>query len=227
MHLEDPRTPPGKKKCPGQTDRQTRMADQVKATFWGPCTLNNPTDEDRAALQSPPEFVKAVRGQDEVGENGTPHIQFMVQCKTQQRMTALKRWLPRAHFEAARNVAAVKNYVSKSETSVEGSRFEVAGTDAEYVTPAKFPRWLAKQFLERFVSSTDIALPQDAPHEWAAEWTVRTLTREGIDILFLWAQASLRKVTIAYWPQLLGVDDDESLAEFVERARRYAKVEGG
>lgn len=65
-----------------------------------------------------------IKGQDEIGEeNGTLHIQFAVNT-AQVRMSSLCEWLPRAHFEAARNANAVANYCKKTKTSVEGTQFE-------------------------------------------------------------------------------------------------------
>lgn len=187
-----------------QTDRQTDMADTLKATYWGPCTINNPTDDDRARLSEPnwPEWVKGVRGQDEVGENGTPHIQFMVICKAQQRLSALKKWLPRAHLEAARNVKAVQAYVSKTDTAVEGTRFERTN-EAFYVTPAQFPRWLRSEW-DALLDDKDVPPHQmnlDTALEEAA-FTVAYVTRKGLDVAHLWSQASLRRVTVDLWTHL-------------------------
>lgn len=64
-----------------------------------------------------------VKGQDEIGENGTLHIQACANT-VQTRMSALKAWLPRSHVELARNGSAIANYVSKLDTAVEGTQFE-------------------------------------------------------------------------------------------------------
>lgn len=53
-----------------------------------------------------------------MGENGTPHLQLMVNTRTQQRFTALKKVFPRGHIEIARNPKALKQYVHKEETRV-------------------------------------------------------------------------------------------------------------
>lgn len=97
--------------------------DTVRASWWLG-TLNNPTVEDRQTISGPaPRWLRMIKGQDEVGESGTLHIQFAV--NTQQiRLSQLKTWLPRAHFEVARNQNAVANYVNKSETAVPDTQFE-------------------------------------------------------------------------------------------------------
>lgn len=71
-----------------------------------------------------PTFVKAVHCQDEVGDNGTLHIQGAVNT-AQVRFAAMKQWLPRAHLEIARDRMALLKYVQKSETAVTGTQVVV------------------------------------------------------------------------------------------------------
>lgn len=98
------------------------MASIVRATWWS-ITINNPTEADRQALEKGnlPTYVKSVRLQDEVGEQGTLHIQAAVNT-LQVRLSAIKQWLPRAHIEVARNRDALLNYVQKEETAVAGTQ---------------------------------------------------------------------------------------------------------
>lgn len=91
----------------------------VRASYWL-VTINNPTDEDRHTLKSPPDYVKQLWYQDEIGEEGTLHIQLCANT-TQIRFSQLKEWLGRGHIEAARNSAACKNYCKKKESSVPGT----------------------------------------------------------------------------------------------------------
>nr|QJI53392.1 MAG: replication-associated protein [Circoviridae sp.] len=67
-------------------------------------TLNNPTDDDNqlvATALRPDEFHYAIVGR-EKGEQGTPHLQGYLHFKQKKRLSALKKILPRAHFERAR-----------------------------------------------------------------------------------------------------------------------------
>lgn len=105
------------------------MATTDRASCWS-VTINNPTEEDRNALQAYPTFVKMVKYQDEVGEEGTPHIQAAIQT-TQVRFSAIKAWLPRAHIEVARNKQALLNYVQKEESAVPGTRVVI---QADYLS---------------------------------------------------------------------------------------------
>lgn len=89
-----------------------------KACCWS-VTINNPNDDDHkqwASLASIP-WVREVTGQLEKGEEGTLHLQGMVRTQS-VRFAALKKALPRAHIEAARNPVALAKYVAKEETRV-------------------------------------------------------------------------------------------------------------
>lgn len=85
-----------------------------RATMWS-VTINNPTKAEVEGTL-PPGW--ALEGQYEKGEEeGTLHFQGMLRT-TQVRFSAVKRQFPRAHIEAARNAAALKEYVHKAETRV-------------------------------------------------------------------------------------------------------------
>jgi len=87
-----------------------------RASCWS-ITINNPTEEDDvtiAALKRMPWFIE-FKSQLEKGAEGTPHIQGMLRT-SQQRFAAIKKALPRAHIEIARNSAALNAYVSKEDT---------------------------------------------------------------------------------------------------------------
>lgn len=98
------------------------MATSVRATWWS-ITINNPTQDDFKALADPPTWVKRVKYQQEVGGDGTPHIQGAVNT-AQVRFSAIKEWLPRAHIEVAKDKKALLKYVEKAETAVEGSQVD-------------------------------------------------------------------------------------------------------
>lgn len=90
-----------------------------KCCNWS-ITINNPTDDDYKQWESLKglHWVKEVVGQLEKGEQEqTPHLQGMI--KTQSvRFAQLKKALPRAHIEPARNPIALKQYVQKEDTRV-------------------------------------------------------------------------------------------------------------
>lgn len=65
-----------------------------KAKNW--CfTLNNPEADE---VKEAPAYDYLVIGK-ETGSEGTPHLQGYISLKTRCYLSALKKWLPRAHFE--------------------------------------------------------------------------------------------------------------------------------
>lgn len=68
-------------------------------------TINNPTDGDRAEVQSLAQSAKYACYAPEVGANGTPHIQGYVYFANQRSFSSVKSLLTRAHVEAAGGTA--------------------------------------------------------------------------------------------------------------------------
>jgi len=63
-------------------------------------TLNNYTEEERDALRSLK--CKYIVFGYERGEEGTPHLQGYVHLSTQKTLSAMKKFIPRAHLEPRR-----------------------------------------------------------------------------------------------------------------------------
>lgn len=82
-----------------------------RASCWS-ITINNPTEED---LRPDLPARWKLEGQLEKGAEGTEHFQGML-TTPQVRFAAVKKVLPRAHIEVARNRAALAKYVKKEET---------------------------------------------------------------------------------------------------------------
>ena len=74
-------------------------------------TLNNPQPEE-IALVKDLECAHLVFGE-EVGANGTPHLQGYINFRKAKRMTGLKKILPRAHWEICKESEAAINYCKK------------------------------------------------------------------------------------------------------------------
>lgn len=62
-------------------------------------TLNNPTDEDIATLKTWENDVTRMTISQEKGENGTPHLQGRITFKRVYRLNAVKKLIPKAHWE--------------------------------------------------------------------------------------------------------------------------------
>jgi len=93
-------------------DRQTDKATNWAVTAYGEDILRL---EDASGY---PAYVKKVHGGREVcPTTNREHFQGHIQCAAQQRLSALKKWLPTAHLEVARNVQASIQYSLKSDTA--------------------------------------------------------------------------------------------------------------
>lgn len=95
-----------------QTDRQTDKATNFAITAYNEEIL---LLEDATTY---PHFVKKVFGGREIcPTTGKVHFQGHIQCHSQQRFSAIKKWLPTAHIEVARNVQASIQYALKDDTA--------------------------------------------------------------------------------------------------------------
>jgi len=97
----------------GQTDRQTD-----KATWW---SITSFDEGEIKFLQGTvyPEFIMKIHGGlEKCPDTGRTHFQGAVQCRSQQRFSAIKKMLPKAHIEAAKSVEALRKYAMKADTAI-------------------------------------------------------------------------------------------------------------
>lgn len=94
------------------------MEGTKRATCWS-ITINNPEKADYDATKNISGWKDFVtfKGQNEVGENGTPHIQGMLITKS-VKFSVVKKHFPRAHIEIAKSQGALEKYVTKEQTRV-------------------------------------------------------------------------------------------------------------
>jgi hypothetical protein len=141
-----------------------------RATVWS-ITINNPTKEEIAP--NLPAGWK-LEGQIEVGEQGTEHYQGML-CTPQVRFSAVKRHLPRAHIEIARDKKALQAYVHKEETRVREVQHS-AGLTVFALQDKVLELWNEDDFKE-FQELTRYA---DDVYLRYADCIVRTLIQNGM-----------------------------------------------
>lgn len=93
-------------------------------------TLNNYTEDDVAAIRAiPSEYTCFGR---EVGESGTPHLQGYMSFNSRKRLTAVKKLIPRAHWEAAKgNPSQNRTYCSKDGAFEEQGNIPLTGGEKE------------------------------------------------------------------------------------------------
>jgi hypothetical protein len=86
----------------GGGNTKTPPSKEFKARRWV-FTLNNWTEEEYDTMLQHFESHKClyVIGKEE-GTQGTPHLQGYIERKNPIRMSTLKKWIPRAHFEKAK-----------------------------------------------------------------------------------------------------------------------------
>ena len=88
----------------------------VQAHFWS-WTLNNYEMEQMEQMEHLLRHeCEWFVFQEEVGENGTPHLQGTMKLRVKQRMTQLKKLNPKIHWEATRSVSASLAYCQKEKT---------------------------------------------------------------------------------------------------------------
>jgi len=94
-------------------DRQTD-----KSTWWSITTFDE-GEQEWLKKGEFPGFVEKVHGGMEMCPTSNRlHFQGAVQCKAQQRFSAIKTMLPKAHIEAAIHREALRKYCMKEETAV-------------------------------------------------------------------------------------------------------------
>lgn len=110
-----------------QTDRHTSTMTMSTATYWA-YTLNNPDDNETALVHSLFErashAIKSNVFQHETGAEGTPHFQGLVTLQKQQRLSFVRKLLPRAHWTPctkAEHIENMKRYVQKRDETSEGT----------------------------------------------------------------------------------------------------------
>lgn len=105
------------------TDRQTDRGSHWSITVFD--------ETEMARLHNRAEFpawLKDLQGQMEIAPTtGARHFQGYLHT-SQQRFSTIKKFLPTAHIEKARDINALKLYVNKDDTAVEGTRIERVGT---------------------------------------------------------------------------------------------------
>lgn len=87
-------------------------------------TWNNPPQADDAETTLRKLFERAKAeycvGQLEKGEEGTPHLQFVMNFKTPKKLGGLKKLSISIHWEICRSEIASEKYCMKEDTRLEG-----------------------------------------------------------------------------------------------------------
>lgn len=125
--------PPLPKVITDGLDTETHTSSsRARARAWC-CTLNNYTREEHVKLMDYMKGCKHYVLGEEVGEEGTPHLQGYLYAKNAVKFSTLKRIAPRAHWEKAKGSASAnKAYCTKDgkyETNIPMTRKELVLKD--------------------------------------------------------------------------------------------------
>lgn len=160
------------------------------------------------ALKEHPSFVKMVKYQDEIGEQGVLHIQAAVQT-TQVRFSAMKKWLPRAHIEVARNKQALLNYVEKADTAVPNTQVVI---QADYLSMDSALKAIAEHKMDWYEWSQGVGRNNVKEHAFEKYefWNaVKKILREKPKAVGLFTNPQLERAwvhTRSVWIDLLEKD---------------------
>jgi len=82
----------------GQALTQDEIDHNLRTNNWA-FTINNPTDDDRQLLDALADQITYMIIGDEVGENGTPHLQGCLNAKNKISFKQIKKFIPRGHIK--------------------------------------------------------------------------------------------------------------------------------
>lgn len=89
-----------------------------KVTWWSITTFDK-GEQDMLAAGKYPEWVDTLYGGlEECPDTKKIHYQGALKCRSQQRFSAIKKFLPKAHLEPAKQADALKKYAMKQDTAV-------------------------------------------------------------------------------------------------------------
>jgi len=98
-------------------------------------TLNNFSNEECTSLETI-ECDNLIY-QKEVGEEGTPHLQFSIRFKWPRTEMSVRKMIPRAHIEVVKHWNASVNYCMKEDTRMVGTDPYIKNPDEIYENPGQ------------------------------------------------------------------------------------------
>lgn len=121
-------------------------------------TINNFTTQEEDKLKEKPEWIKWIVYQEEKGEQGTPHLQGYLETNSPVRISKLKKYISRGHWEkrmGSRDQAL--SYSTKEDSRVRGPC--LVGLSQEELT----------SLISKPAGSTDLNLIKDKIKDGATE----------------------------------------------------------
>nr|WAE42415.1 MAG: replication associated protein [Cressdnaviricota sp.] len=200
--------------------------EQPKQTRYVQVVINNWTEDDLTQCRNPPTWVKMFKYQKEIcPTTSTPHVNGYACFKYPVTLTALKKWLPRAHFKFPSSEEHRKNmemYAHKDDTHVPGSRELIVG-DSERLTLDKACYKLAQEvwdkqdLFKRHINKAHLLIEDRNVHDPAKEfkYAVCAILRKDATRAGFYANPSLRNfwlLTREVWVEQVTIDEIEYLS---------------
>lgn len=102
-------------------------------------TINNYTEDDVKTLESLKPKLNKYSWQEEIGKSGTVHLQAGLAFKSERTLNGLKKLLPTAHIEKAKNIWAVINYCKKKDTATGKNQDSSDNADSRLIVATDDP----------------------------------------------------------------------------------------
>ena len=174
-----------------QTDRQTD-----KATWWSLTIFDEAEKAFAAAGVFPPFVAQLHGGLEKCPDTGRIHFQGALQCRSQQRFTAIKKIFPKAHIEAARSAEALRKYAMKQDTA-HGAKSVVANAT---------PYWTTEMIL-KLLAITSVPISERAGDRKERFWSkVRVILYQKPYLVGLLAKPDIMRIyenTESVWIDLM------------------------
>lgn len=178
-----------------KTDRQTDRSTAWSLTIYDPGEVTLVTSKD-----SWPHWLRKVKLQEEIcPQTGKHHWQTAL-ITQQIRFSAIKKWLPTAHIEIARNKQALLNYVEKDDTAVAGTRQELE-SEKQYMALHQQLQRLANMVVENMedYQAARLALIEEkdkCPDKAMYWWVARLMLSGEPELAAILANPALEKMWI-------------------------------
>lgn len=126
-----------------------------RSTWWSITSFESSEIESlKNQTKWPPQLLEVLGGMEICPSTGAQHYQGALHYNRQVRFSAVKRFLPKAHIEACKNVEALKKYVMKPETAC-GEK-QVIKSVNKFYRPCDILYLMAKKFVEAEMTLDDI-----------------------------------------------------------------------
>lgn len=172
---------------------------KIRSTFF---TINNYTETDENCLRSivhGKENSRYLVYQQEVGTEGTPHLQGFMYFYNNIELGTLNKQLPRAHFEKPKNIKACILYCKKERTRIGGpyefGKMPEQGRRTDLETAAK--NFLEKPLAE-FVANDPMTYVRFHKGLHALKTVTETDRKEAPTVYWFWGESGAGKTRTAF-----------------------------